>query len=393
MNVWSQTYPLAEGAGLRVLQRAGLVQITGVPGGREVKLTASSLARPDLQEYISVTEGAADLTVEVKPRGLAWAFGGGPSIKLELEVPVGTACQVESGSGAVEIDSTAAAVRIETGSGGVKVLNVGSTEIETGSGPVHGHNINGSVSAETSSGGMDFGNVNGSVTLETGSGPVTVRQIRGAVRLETGSGSLLVEDVNGQVDLETGSGNVRVCRVQGPSLSLDNGGGGVQIREIDVAELDVETGSGGVEVALPRLHTGGSYGVSTGSGTITVAIPPTADVTVSAEAPSGRITRTGLNFRVLHEERGELEAVLNGGRAQLRIEAGSGAIQLTPYIGPAAAPGLSPAGAQVVEAVKGDTALETSDQLRRIVLMVEEGKLTPQEAEELLRALDEEEPA
>jgi len=393
VSAFTQTYPMSEGAGLRVLQREGQVLITGVPGSREVKLTASSLTRPDLQEYIQVTQDAGGLTLEVKPRGLAWAFGGGRAVKLELEVPVGTACQVESGSGPVEVSSTAAAVRIETGSGAVKVLNVGPAELETGSGPVHGHNINGSVSAETGSGGMDFANVNGTLTLETGSGPLTVRQVRGTVRLETGSGPLLVEDVHGSVDLETGSGNVRVCRVQGPSLSLDNGGGSVQIKEINVAELEVETGSGGVEVALGHLHPGGAYGVSTGSGTVTVALPPTADVTVFAEAPSGQISRTGLNFRVVHEERGELEAVLNGGQAQLRLEAGSGAIQLVPYVGPVQAPPLSLAGAKVVEAVKGDTALETSDQLRRIVLMVEEGKLTPQEAEELLRALDEEEPA
>jgi DUF4097 and DUF4098 domain-containing protein YvlB len=302
---------------------------------------------------------------------------------------------VESGSGPVEVASTAAAVRIETGSGAVTVLNVGPAEIETGSGPVHGHNIDGSASAETGSGGMDFANVNGTLTLESGSGPLTVRQVRGAVRLETGSGSLLVEDAHGEVDLETGSGNVRVCRMQGPSLSLDSGGGGVQIKEVDVAELEVETGSGGVDVALMQIHPGGTYGVSTGSGTITVALPPTAGVTVHAEAPSGRVTRTGLDFRVVHEERGELEAVLNGGQAELRVEAGSGAIQFVPYIGPvqAPAPVLSPVGAQVVEAVKGDPALETSDQLRRIVLMVEQGKLTPQEAEDLLRALDEEEPA
>lgn len=393
MSVFTQTYPLPEGAGLRVLQRAGEVLITGVPVGRDVKLTASSLTRSDLPEYIHVTDDGGVLTVEVKPRGLAGVFGGGPSVKLELEVPVGTACQVESGSGPVEVASTAAAVRIETGSGAVKVLNVGPTEIETGSGPVHGHNINGSASAETGSGGMDFANVNGMLTLETGSGPLTVRQVRGTVRLETGSGSLLVEDAHGSVDLETGSGNVRVCRMQGPSLSLDSGGGGVQLKEIDVAELEAETGSGGIEVALMRLHPGGSYGISTGSGTVTAALPPTADVTVHAEAPSGRVTRTGLDLRVVHEERGELEAVLNGGQAQLRIEVGSGAIQLVPYTGPVQAPTLSPVGAQVVEAVKGDTALETSDQLRRIVLMVEEGKLTPQEAEDLLRALDEEEPA
>lgn len=43
-----------------------------------------------------------------------------------------------------------------------------------------------------------------------------------------------------------------------------------------------------------------------------------------------------------------------------------------------------------MRAVSGDPALESSDQLRRVLAMVEQGKLTPEEAEEILRALDEE---
>jgi DUF4097 and DUF4098 domain-containing protein YvlB len=389
---------MTEGAGLRVLQKNGEVRISGVPDSHQVKLTASSLTRPDVADYISVTEDQGVMTVEVKAgSGLAWVLGGGPSIKLDLEVPVGTACTVDSGSGPVEIRSTAAAVQIDTGSGPVKVLNVGTARIETGSGPVHGHNISGAVSAETGSGDMDFGNVNGTVSLETGSGPVTVRQVRGAVRLETGSGSLVVEDLLGSAELETGSGGVRISGVRGGNLTVDNGGGPVQLRAIDVAELEVETGSGGVEVELVRVHPGGTYGVASGSGGVSVTLPPTADVTVYAEASSGRVAWSGLDLRVKHEERGELEAVLNGGQAQLRVEAGSGGIRLGPlsgaHLAPPQAPVLTPAGAQVMGAVKGDPALETSDQLRRIVQMVEQGKLTPQEAEELLRALDEEETA
>lgn len=43
--------------------------------------------------------------------------------------------------------------------------------------------------------------------------------------------------------------------------------------------------------------------------------------------------------------------------------------------------------------IRQDAALSSSEHVRRVLEMVEEGKLSPEDALELLRALDEEEPA
>jgi len=386
MKSWSQTYPLAQGASVHIQQQSGPVRVVGTAGA-EVKLTVSCKDDLDVAEHIEVHQTEQVLGLAVKPK---W-WGGTPSLKLELEVPQGTACNVESGSGPVEIAATLAPVGIETGSGSIRLTDVGHAEIETGSGSVEARNVNGSISAESGSGTAEFAAINGTLSLEVGSGQVVARQINGDLRIETGSGALRVEDVAGRVDLETGSGGVYVRRVRGSALHVDSGGGPMQLKEIDVAQLEVDTGSGGAEIELLQIYPGGTYSATTGSGGLVVALPPNANVRVRAEAESGRISRAGLNFRVLHESAGEFEGVLNEERAQLTLEAGSGGVRLEPCQR-AAAP-LSPAGAQVMQSVKDDPALESSDQLRRIVAMVEEGKLTPQEAEELLRALDEEEPA
>lgn len=73
-------------------------------------------------------------------------------------------------------------------------------------------------------------------------------------------------------------------------------------------------------------------------------------------------------------------------RAPVRIETGSGNVQILPG---AASDSL----AQTMRKVNEDAALANSEQMRRILLMVEEGKLTVEAAEALLRALDEEESA
>ncbi|HYF93902.1 MAG TPA: DUF4097 family beta strand repeat-containing protein [Symbiobacteriaceae bacterium] len=397
MKTWSQTYPLAEGAGVHVHQHAGPVQVVGSQTP-EVTVTASCKEEIDFGEFLEIQQTGQGLVVEVKAR--RWSWSGTPAIRLDVTVPEGTSCSVESGSGAVEVVGTGAPVRIETGSGDVNIATVGHADIETGSGAVKGSQINGSVSAETGSGSVDFTAVNGALSLEVGSGAVAARQINGDLRVDTGSGSVVVEDVGGRIELETGSGKVSVRRVHGASLTVDSGGGSVHLREIDVAQLSVDGSSGGVEAELAQVYPGGTYEITTGSGGVSVALPPTADLTVRAESPSGRVSTTGLNLRVIHEEAGEFEAVIGQGRARLTVEAGSGGVRLMALAGgsgaapaPASDPTLSEAGARVVESVKDDPALESSEQLRRIVEMVEAGKLTPQEALDLLRALDEEEPA
>ena len=188
----------------------------------------------------------------------------------------------------------------------------------------------------------------------------------------------------------------------------------MQLKAIDVTTLEVDTSSGRVEAELLAIAPNGSYDIDTGSGGVDIALPAGADLTVEVDSGSGRITYTGLPLQVHHSESGELEAQLGKGGPTLSIDSGSGAVVLRPAQAgaqegalavpplpgeparppmppqPPAPPAPPAPEARVMQAVSGDPALEGSDQLRRVLAMVEQGKLTPEEAEEILRALDEE---
>jgi len=198
----------------------------------------------------------------------------------------------------------------------------------------------------------------------SGSGPVVVTGTLAPVELETGGGSVMLEDV-GAVTLETGSGDVLIRRVDGP--------------------VEVETGSGRVEVELVRVRSGAAYRIETGSGGVTVAIPTNADLSIDLEAGSGSIDSGGLALTRVHRDDHELEAQLGRGGARLSVETGSGGISLRPYAAPQAS-----TPPQLRQVIQQDAALQTSEQVQRILVMVEQGRLSPDEAEAILRALDEE---
>jgi DUF4097 and DUF4098 domain-containing protein YvlB len=389
--------------------RVGPVSVQGW-GENYVKVVATA-ADEDLAERMEVGQDGRGLTVRVHRGrgGLFGIFGDGAPVSLVVQVPMATPCHVEVGSGAVNIQETHGTVDLETGSGGVNLTAVTEAVVNTGSGGVNVRQVHGRLRVETGSGAINAQEIYGEAALDTGSGHVVVRGVRSGVVVDTGSGNITVADVAGSASLDTGSGSVTVERLRGDSLVVDTGGGRVQLKAIDVTTLEVDTSSGRVEAELLAIAPNGSYEIDTGSGGVDIALPAGADLTVEVDSGSGRITHTGLPLQVHHSESGELEAQLGRGGPTLSIDSGSGAVVLraaqpgargdahvdAPVV-PAAppvppAPPAPPAPeARVMRAVSGDPALESSDQLRRVLAMVEQGKLTPEEAEEILRALDEE---
>lgn len=382
MQTWEQQFELSPGGHLVVEQMAGPVQIQAWDQPRVyVKAVWKEAAG---ENRVQVRQRPGRLELEVLPAGRSFfRFSGddGDPVFMQLMVPRQTTCQIETGSGAVSAEGLAAPLHVEAGSGSVRASRVaGGVRIETGSGPV------------------EIEDCGGPVNIEVGSGNVTVRRSAGSIRVESGSGDLVLDQGEGPVALETGSGHVTVSGVRGPSLSIETGGGKVTAGHIDVRSLELESGSGSVGVELVAVHSGGRYRIESGSGSVTVAVPPDSDLSVDLQSPSGRVDYQNLNLREVRLEQGELTGILNRGGAKLMVEAGNGKILLQPTLhqpsdeeaavaaGPAADGGLSAVAEE-------DPALAASDQLQRILRMVQEGKLTPDQAEEILRSLDEEAPA
>jgi hypothetical protein len=126
--------------------------------------------------------------------------------------------------------------------------------------------------------------------IQAGSGDVVVRDVAGPVRAHTGSGAVRVDTVGRQTDLHASSGDIVATSVSGGVLRADTGSGSVRLT-FSEAPTDVRalTGSGDLLIKLP----GGPYRVdhSTGSGEEHIGVPtdPAAAATVYAKTGSGSL--------------------------------------------------------------------------------------------------------
>jgi DUF4097 and DUF4098 domain-containing protein YvlB len=317
MTSWEQTYHLPAGGRLQIEQRSGAVGITGWDQST-VQLIATTSREEAIEERLTASQDSRGLTLEVHPpRGRFLGFIGfsDEAVDLDLRVPFGTPCEIETGSGPISVTATRASLRIESGSGAV-----------------------------------------------------SVQEAQGTVAVESGSGKIYLGQISGDVRVELGSGSVHAEQIAGRGLSVETGSGEVRLAKLAVERLDVNSGSGRVHAELESVYAHGVYRLETSSGGAIVGVPADAGLQVSVETGSGHISCPGLGLRVLQSEPGELRGILNEGGARLVVEASSGNVEILPLQVPAQAP----------------------DQLQRVLAMVAEGRLTPDEAEEILSALDEE---
>lgn len=335
MRTWEQTYEVAGGGTVVIDQMDGAVRVTGWED-QSVKVTASWPGEGRIEDRldVSVTANKISLTVKALRSGFL-GLKQDSLLDLELTVPFGTRCEVDSGSGPVTVQDTMGPAEIETGSGRVVVAGISRAQVDTGSGSVQ------------------------------------ARIVNGPARIETGSGRIDLEMATGPVSLETGSGSIRM-------------------QALDLHRLHVETGSGSVETELVRIHSDGDYRLETGSGRVTVALPPEAGLRLELQT-HGRVDYGGLPVKVLRQEDDEIHAIMGEGGPRLSVETGSGSINLKPCQGETPSSDREVAVARLAELTRDDPALEQSEQLARIAQMLQEGKLTVEEAERLLRALDGEE--
>lgn len=382
-GVYEQSVALSPGGKVHVQQPQGRLRVTGWDRP-EVQVKARGT---DAGHNLRVHSQGNRCTIEVRhSRGI---FGGllAPVMDLELKVPADAGLDLETGATDVTIAGVHGAAQIDAGSGSIRCTDMGPVNLDCGSGNV------------------TIDQADGRVRVDSGSGTVRVTGIRGDVHLDGSSGDLHLEQVRGAVQADTGSGSIVLRSVTGDSARLDTGSGDVQITDLQARLLDVDTGSGSVTVSLVDVDPQGTYSIETGSGDVAVQVPANARLAVRIEARSRQIDNS-LSLSNVQVDDDEMRGLIGGGgNATLHIEA-HGRVRLAAYTGwapetPAASqppvppappkpPAPPAAPAEAMLRVQSESAADPGDdEYRRVLKMVEEGKLKPEEADAILRALEE----
>lgn len=318
MGEWVEQFALGQGGHLRVEQRAGAVRIKGVPGEiATVKATWPGSAEMAERLHLSHRPGVLEVEVQAESHGWFGFQADRNPVDLQIEVPLGTVCSIETGAGPTEIVGTGAGVRLDAGSGPVLLRQVGNIHLDGGSGQVL---IDKAV---------------GEAQLSLGSGPLVVRNVSGGLQIDAGSGNLLLETIEGSALVSVGAGRVEIRGCKGPELKIDAGSGELRLHDLDVEYLSAETGSGRLLVDLARVAPAGQYKIEGGSGGVTVHLPADADLDLHLEYEGGRLELGGLPVQMTEQERGELRGRMGLGGARLEIET-HGGIRLQPRPGQSA---------------------------------------------------------
>lgn len=345
---WQGRYEWRPKGRLEVDQRQGRTAITGWDQSH-VEVVAEFLdadERIDIRDLLEVDPRSAGLSIRVKhkPRWFHWGMN---RCNLTIRVPYATQVDLDSGQGEVEIEWVQGPVDVDSGQGQVRLRGLGDT------------------------------------TVDTGQGDVTVIQHQGSLDVDTGMGKIYLERVRGrEIDIDTGMGDVRAEGVEAHSLRIDGGAGALNLRGIAVQELDVESGMGRVEVELVSLHPRGEYEIETGAGTLDLYLPREADAELRLETGLGRVRLDLPGVQREGSRGGETRLVLGRGGASIHLESGMGAV----FVGTTNAQTVAAAAAGMAPAEPYTGVRQ--DELERILQMVAEGKLSPQEAETLIGTLE-----
>jgi Toastrack DUF4097 len=213
------------------------------------------------------------------------------SISYEIEVPEQTQLNSKTGSGNQDIEGIRGPARIGSGSGTLKVSDIGDE-----------------VRAETGSGNIEVSSVHGSAFLNSGSGGIQAEDIGGGISAQTGSGNLrLSQSAPGPVKVVTGSGSAELTNIRG--------------------SLRAQTGSGGISA---QGEPSGDWVLHAGSGDLTVRVPASAGFDLNAHSGSGQIT-TDQSHPITLEgtlNRHEIRGKVHGGGVRMDLETGSGNIHI-----------------------------------------------------------------
>lgn len=179
-------------------------------------------------------------------------------------------------------------------------------------------------------------NISGDVEAEGLGGPVDLSAISGNVKLRkaakgadcnTVSGDLEVSDVAGNVFLKSISGSLTANIIKG-SIEAETVSGDIELVEVSEASAVRVKALSGEVLYRGRINPQGIYNLKSHSGSVEMFLPADSAFDFEAETFSGSIV-TDFEVKVVGKlSPKEIQGVVNGGGATVKISSFSGDIKL-----------------------------------------------------------------
>ncbi len=195
----NQEFQVGERLSIDIEARAGSIDVRNGATGRVIV----SLDSPSADDWQLVQLGDSLL---IRPSGRR-----ARSVRMLVEVPVGTDVEVKSVSADLTLAGVLGATRVHTVSGDVRIDSVSRLDVNSVSGDVRAASVAGDASLVTVSGDVDVREVGGRLTANTSSGDIRVSKVGDDVTVGTTSGDVRCDCVRGaSVGVKCISGDVTI---------------------------------------------------------------------------------------------------------------------------------------------------------------------------------------
>lgn len=204
--------------------------------------------------------------------------------------------------------------------------------------------VDGDLSFKGQSSSVQVERATGALAVEIGSGNIQISRSQARIATETGSGDISISEVDGNLSADAGSGNIDLKRVGAEKISLNSGSGSIHGSDIRVSSMSAECGSGeidldGTSAGKLSLEAGSGsihlrlaknideLAIEAGSGSVRLEAPENLSARFQIECPR-RNLHIAFPFESRRSEDDRTAGTIGGGRGSIRIEAGSGSVDL-----------------------------------------------------------------
>ena len=174
--------------------------------------------------------------------------GGGESVDVKIDLPLGSQLRGEAGIAALHCTGALGECHYTTGVGDVYVEEARPVHLTTGAGDIAVDRAAGHAQIVTGSGAVRIGSVEGTAEIKGSNGSTWVGDISKDLRVVAANGSISVDHSHATVVAKTANGDVSLGDVEGGTVVAHTAMGRVDIgiREGVAAWLDLDTKFGKV---------------------------------------------------------------------------------------------------------------------------------------------------